>query len=89
MCSRYAVVVGSSTSVSKATARTVRLQACRVRRMVDKKDRESRAAIPAGVGLIFGAGIGTVLFALTSNPVWIGLGAGLGIIFGGGFARRR
>jgi hypothetical protein len=57
--------------------------------MVDKKDQEPRAAIPAGVGLIFGAGIGTVLFALTSNPVWIGLGAGLGIIFGGGFARWR
>ena len=88
MC-RYGRVVGSSTSVSKATACTVHLQACRVRRMVDKKDRETRAAIPAGVGLIFGAGIGTVLFALTSNPVWIGLGAGLGIIFGGGFARRR
>jgi hypothetical protein len=85
----YVWVVGSSTSVSTTTACTVRLQACRVRRMVDKKDREPRAAIPAGVGLIFGAGIGTVLFALTSNPVWIGLGAGLGIIFGGGFARRR
>jgi hypothetical protein len=57
--------------------------------MGDNKDRETRAAAPAGVGLIFGAGIGTVLFALTGNPVWIGLGAGLGILFGGGFARRR
>jgi hypothetical protein len=57
--------------------------------MVDGQDPESRTAIPAGVGLIFGAGIGTVLFALTDNPVWIGLGAGLGILFGAGFARRR
>jgi hypothetical protein len=57
--------------------------------MVDKKDQERRAAVPAGVGLIFGAGIGTVLFALTSNPVWIGLGTGLGIIFGAAFAGSR
>ncbi|MEA3511274.1 MAG: hypothetical protein U9R51_07555 [Actinomycetota bacterium] len=57
--------------------------------MADKNDRDSRAAMPAGVGLIFGAGIGTVLFALTGNPVWIGLGAGLGIIFGAGIARWR
>jgi len=57
--------------------------------MVDKKDRELRAAMPAGVGLIFGVAIGTVLSALTSNPVWIGLGSGLGIIFGVGFVSRR
>jgi hypothetical protein len=57
--------------------------------MVDKKDQERRAAVPAGVGLIFGAGIGTVLFAITSNPVWIGLGTGLGIIFGAAFAGSR
>lgn len=44
--------------------------------------------MPAGVGLIFGAAIGVVLFALTENAVWIGLGAGLGILFGAGFARR-
>lgn len=50
--------------------------------------RNSRKPIPAGVGLIFGAGIGVVLFAVTDNPVWIGLGAGLGILFGAGWARR-
>ena len=57
--------------------------------MAAKKDRESRTAIPAGVGLIFGAAIGTVLFALTDNPVWIGLGIGLGIIIGSAFGRQR
>ncbi len=60
-----------------------------MRCMADNKDRETRTAVPAGVGLIFGAGFGTVLFALTGDPVWIGLGAGLGILFGGGVARRR
>lgn len=57
--------------------------------MTDKKDRESRTAIPAGVGPIFGAAIGTVLFALTDNPVWIGLGIGLGIIIVSAFGRQR
>lgn len=52
--------------------------------MVDEEDRESRKPIPAGVGLVFGAATGAVLFALTDNPVWIGLGVGLGILFGGG-----
>jgi hypothetical protein len=56
--------------------------------MTDDKDRESRAAFPAGVGLIFGAAIGTVLFALTGSPVWIGLATGLGVIFGAAFGRR-
>ena len=57
--------------------------------MAAKKDRESRTAIPAGVGLIFGAAAGTVLFALIDNPVWIGLGTGLGIIIGSAFGRQR
>ena len=56
--------------------------------MANEKDRRARKPIPAGVGLIFGAAIGTVLFALTENAVWLGLGAGLGILFGAGFARR-
>jgi hypothetical protein len=57
--------------------------------MADEDSRGTRKPIPAGVGLIFGAGIGTVLFALTDNPVWIGLGLGLGILFGAGLGRLR
>ena len=56
--------------------------------MTEKENPESRKPIPAGVGLIFGAAIGVVLFTLTENAVWIGLGAGLGILFGAGFAKR-
>lgn len=41
------------------------------------------------MGLIFGVAIGVVLFTLTDDAVWIGLGAGLGFLFGAGFARRR
>jgi hypothetical protein len=56
--------------------------------VTEDKKRDARKPMPAGVGLIFGAAIGVVLFALTENAVWIGLGAGLGILFGAGFARR-
>jgi hypothetical protein len=56
--------------------------------MPEAETRERRKPLPAGVGLIFGAAIGTVLFALTENAVWIGLGAGLGILVGAAYARR-
>ena len=56
--------------------------------MTEEKNRDTRKPIPAGVGLIFGVAIGVVLFALTENAVWIGLGAGLGIIFGAAFPKR-
>ena len=56
---------------------------------VDDENRGSRGPIPAGFGLVFGAAIGVVLFALTDSPVWIALGSGLGLIFGAGIARRR
>ena len=56
--------------------------------MTNQEDRKARKPIPAGVGLVFGVALGTVLFALTENAVWIGLGAGLGILFGAGFAKR-
>lgn len=35
-----------------------------------------------GIGMTMGAGIGTVIFAITSNPIWIALGAGFGLIVG-------
>jgi hypothetical protein len=56
--------------------------------MPEEETRERRKPLPAGVGLIFGVAIGTVLFALTENAVWIGLGAGLGILVGAASAKR-
>ena len=40
-----------------------------------------------GLGIAIGAGIGTVLFAITDNPLWIALGPGLGVAFGSAFRR--
>lgn len=52
--------------------------------MAQNTDRnESRSAYDVGRYLVFGAGLGTVVFALTSNAVWIGIGAALGIVVGG------
>ncbi len=42
--------------------------------------------MPAGFGAAIGIIVGTVVFAITQNPVWIGIGipfgAALGIAFG-------
>jgi hypothetical protein len=38
--------------------------------------------VPAGLGLVFGAAVGVILFALFDRPVWIGLSAGLGLLIG-------
>lgn len=54
--------------------------------MADKQ--KSRKPIPAGLGLVFGASLGVVLFAVTDSPVWIALGVGLGILIAAGWARR-
>jgi len=49
-----------------------------------KENRFNTLAIAYGVG--FGIVIGSVVFAITQNPVWIGIGipfgAALGIVFG-------
>ena len=50
--------------------------------MPDKDDSRDQTAIAVGLGLVFGAAAGAVVFALTSNPVWIGLGSGAGLIVG-------
>ncbi|MGB5169104.1 MAG: hypothetical protein WBN35_01730 [Acidimicrobiia bacterium] len=50
--------------------------------MPDKDDSPDRTAIGVGLGLVFGAGVGAVVFALTGNPVWIGIGSGVGLIVG-------
>ena len=58
-------------------------------------DSDRQRAVASG--LTFGAGLGViagaVLFGVTQNPVWIGLGiplgAGLGIVFGRAFGDDR
>jgi len=50
--------------------------------MPDNDDSGDQTAIAVGLGLVFGAGVGTAVFALTGNPVWIGLGSGAGLIVG-------
>ena len=35
--------------------------------------------------MIFGFGLGVVVFAITQKPIWIGFGAGLGIVAGAVF----
>lgn len=44
---------------------------------------EGRGNTPfVGLGIAFVAGLGVLVFAVTQNPVWIGIGAGLGIVVG-------
>lgn len=50
--------------------------------MPDNDDSLDRTAIAVGLGLVFGAGAGAVVFALTGDPIWIGLGSGAGLIVG-------
>lgn len=49
--------------------------------------RHSSKTTPTQVGMMFGlwigAGVGTVLFATTMNPLWFGL-AGVGLVLGVG-----
>ncbi len=33
-------------------------------------------------GIIIGAGLGAVVFAVTQNPIWIGIFSGLGVVVG-------
>ena len=46
------------------------------------KRRDNRPVI---AGMIFGFGLGVVVFAITQNPIWVGFGAGLGIVAGAVF----
>jgi hypothetical protein len=45
---------------------------------IEKKPK----GIGVGFGIIIGAAIGTLFFALTSQTVLIAIGAGLGVVFG-------
>jgi hypothetical protein len=41
-----------------------------------------------GTAVALGAGVGAALFAVTSQPFWIGVGAGIGAAFGLALGRR-
>jgi acid phosphatase family membrane protein YuiD len=42
-----------------------------------------------GVGIALGAGLGSVLFAITDFPGWIGIGAGIGVAIGAAVQQQR
>ena len=52
--------------------------------------KERRDNTPAvSYGLVFGSMIGTVVFALTLNVLWIAIGSGLGIVVGAAIQANR
>ncbi len=52
--------------------------------MEQKPDRDqSRSDHDVGRYIVFGAGLGTIVFAITRNAVWIGIGAAVGIFLAG------
>ncbi len=52
-----------------------------------KEERDATSAV--AYGLVFGIIIGTVVFALTQNAFWIGIGSGIGIAVGAAFEANR
>lgn len=46
------------------------------------EERSSGVAIGVALGIVFGGGAGTVLFALTGSPIWIAIGPGIGLTIG-------
>ncbi len=44
---------------------------------------------PVSNGVAFGIIIGTVVFALTQNALWLGMGIALGIVVGAAFQANR
>jgi hypothetical protein len=43
----------------------------------------------AGIGLVFGSAVGTLIFALTGWVLWVGIGAGLGLVIGAAVGGRQ
>jgi len=57
--------------------------------MSENPDNKSPAGQAMGAGIAIGAGLGAVLFSITDNPVWIGLGAALGVALGAAWDAKR
>lgn len=54
----------------------------------DSKEDRGNAPFVA-FGIIIGAGLGVVVFAVTQNPFWIAIGPGLGIVVGAALQANR
>lgn len=52
----------------------------------DQKPEMDATAV--GVGVALGAGLGSVLFAITDSPVWIGVGTAIGAALGAAWNSR-
>lgn len=57
--------------------------------MTEEPQDNQQEGTAIGVGVALGAGFGSVLFALTESPVWIGVGAAVGAAMGASWQRRR
>lgn len=44
-------------------------------------DQRKKKALNVGLGAAFGAAAGTVVFAITNNPIWIAIGPAIGVAF--------
>jgi len=53
-----------------------------------ESDREERRTVTLGVAIALGAGLGTVVFAVTGEAVWIGIGPALGVVIGAAIGYR-
>jgi hypothetical protein len=47
-----------------------------------ESEREERRSLTLGLAIVFGAALGTVVFAFTGEPIWIAIGPALGVIIG-------
>ena len=54
-----------------------------------REERGATSAVAVAYGLVFGSIIGTMVFALTLNVLWIAIGSGLGMVVGAAFQANR
>lgn len=54
-----------------------------------QNDEKRPRGVDVGMAIVWGAVAGTLVFAITGNPSWIGLGAALGVVIGAVVEMRR
>lgn len=50
--------------------------------------REGRRSLTLGLAIVFGAGLGTIVFAFTGEAIWIAIGPALGVVVGAAIGYR-